>query len=129
MTLFPAMPGRADHECDYDTHPRLPEPEDGWRPPTVGDVVLYRATCLGDSHEALMVLSVSIADLEDANCWSINDEGVRVSVAFRSLGGGVIIPDRPNPDVHLGDATNGVRVVTRQVRFAGSPGWFRDGEG
>lgn len=117
-----------DHECDYASHPRLPEPTDGWRPPTVGEVVLYRAQCHSDTLELLMVLQVSIADMGDPNCWTVSDAGLRMPVRFKSVGG-VIVPDTPNPMVSLGDTVDGVRLTTRQARFAGSPGWFRSGEG
>jgi hypothetical protein len=111
----------ADHKCsDLTVHRPL------WRIPDPGDVVLYRPKCFErvEPAEVVEVLGMTAADEDrnDLNVWQtsggLDDLGKRVKIP----------PERrvrwpwPNPNVRV-RLKDGREVVTRQIRFEGSPGW------
>lgn len=105
------------HQCTPAAHPELPVPAGGWPLPGINDVVQYRSEC-DLPTVTVTVVAVDAGDLDDFNVWTRDEEGL----LLRDEEGQPVMLPAPNPNVTLLLAS-GSLVVTRQIRYAGSPGW------
>lgn len=91
-------------------------------------MVDYRFDCCGEQVPAT-VLAVDMDDASrtDPNVWGApDDEGRIVPDMSAPYEAKVLLPD-PKPDVTL-KLDGGFEVVTRAIRYVGSPGWSWPGQ-
>lgn len=114
--------------CRPGSHRRITPPAEGWALPAPGDEVAYRGDCCGEQVPAV-VLAVDMDDdtRSDSNVWGAPDQYGRIlpdpDAPYEAK---VLLPD-PRPNVTL-RAADGFELVTRAIRYVGSPGWSWPGQ-